>query len=53
MHDIYEETIEATKKLIPKLNEMGYEVVSISKLAEIKNYNFETNEVTTIIRSDE
>ena len=53
MHDIYEETIEATKKLIPKLNEMGYEVVSISKLAEIKNYDFKPNDVTTIIRSDE
>lgn len=53
MHDIYEETIEATKKLIPKLNEMGYEIVSISKLAKVKNYNFSNNEVTTIIRSDE
>ena len=53
MHDIYEETIEATKKLIPKLNEMGYEIVSISKLAEIKKYTFKENEITTTIRNDE
>ena len=32
---------------------MGYEVVSISKLAELKEYNFKNDEVTTIIRSDE
>lgn len=52
MHDIYEETLEATKKLLPKLNEMGYEVVSISKLAEIKNYDFKSEEITTMIKSD-
>lgn len=49
MHDIYEESLDATKLLLPKLNEMGYEVVSISKLAEIKNYDFRTDEVTSFI----
>ena len=52
MHDIYEESLDATKLLLPKLNEMGYEVVSISKLAEIKNYDFKTDEVTSFIRNN-
>ena len=50
MHDIYDETIEATRKLLPKLNEMGYEIVSVSKLAEIKSYNFESDDVTSFIK---
>ncbi len=49
MHDIYPETIEATKKLIPSLNEMGYDVVSISKLIELKNYDVENNKVISNI----
>lgn len=53
MHDIYEESLEATKKLLPKLKEMGYEVVSISKLAEIKKYDFKKDEVTSIMLSEE
>ena len=48
MHDIYPETIEATKKLIPELNEKGYEVVSISKLLELKQYNNENNIISYI-----
>lgn len=50
MHDIYKESIEATKMLLPKLDEMGYEVVSISKLAEIKGYDFSVDDVTNFIR---
>ena len=38
MHDTYKETIDATKELIPKLNSLGYEVVSVSKLMEAKEY---------------
>ena len=53
MHDIYEESIEATKKLIPKLHEMGYEIVSISDLAKIKNYDFTVEDVTSMMKSDE
>ena len=49
MHDIYPETIEATKKLIPSLNEMGYSVVSVSKLIDIKNYNKENNKIISSI----
>ena len=53
MHDIYQESIEATKMLIPKLHEMGYEIVSISDLARIKNYDFTSEEVTSDMKSDE
>lgn len=53
MHDIYEESLEATKKLLPKLKEMGYEVVSISKLAEIKKYDFKQDEVTSSMETSE
>ncbi|UKI58226.1 MAG: hypothetical protein L6V81_01945 [Clostridium sp.] len=41
MHDIYPETIEAVKMLIPALNEMNYEVVSISNLMKIKKIIFQ------------
>ena len=40
MHDTYSETLEAVKKLIPALNAKGYNVVSVSKLMEIKDYNY-------------
>ena len=50
MHDIYKDSIEATKMLLPKLDEMGYEVVSISKLADIKGYDFSVDDVTNFIR---
>lgn len=36
MHDIYKETLEAVKMSIPALQEMGYDVVSVSELAESK-----------------
>ncbi len=48
MHDIYPETVEASKKLIPALNEKGYEVVSVTKLLEIKGYNDEIKEISYI-----
>ena len=31
MHDCYKETVEASKMVIPKLKEMGYEIVSIDE----------------------
>lgn len=49
MHDIYEETIEAVKMSIPELNRMGYEVVSVSKLAEVKNHEILPGEVISSI----
>ena len=50
LHDIYPETLEATKKLIPALNEYGYEIVSVSKLAMLKNYLNYNNESISFIK---
>lgn len=50
MHDIYPTTIEAVKMLIPKLNSMGYEVVSISNLAKNKNYQIKNSEIIRKIK---
>lgn len=50
MHDIYPETIEAVKMLIPALNEMNYEVVSISKLIYNKNHILSKDEVISHVK---
>ena len=50
MHDIYPTTIEAVKMLIPKLNSMGYEVVSVSNLAKYKNYEIKNSEIIRKIK---
>lgn len=50
MHDIYPTTIEAVKMLIPKLNSMGYEVVSISNLAKNKKYQIKNGEIIRKIK---
>ena len=50
MHDIYPTTIEAVKMLIPKLNDMGYEVVSISNLAKYKNHEIKNSEIIRKIK---
>lgn len=50
MHDIYPTTIEATKMLLPKLNEMGYQVVSVSKLMELKDYKITKAKTITRIK---
>ena len=34
MHDAYGSTVEATKRLIPKLREMGYEFVTVQEMLE-------------------
>ena len=38
-HDIYPETLEAIKMILPKLTEMNYNIVSVSKLIEVKEYD--------------
>jgi len=50
MHDIYPETIEAVKMLIPTLNEMNYEVVSISNLIYNKNHILSKGEVISYVK---
>lgn len=37
MHDIYPTTAEAVKKLVPKLIEEGYQVVTVSEMLTVKN----------------
>ncbi len=41
MHDIYESTAEAVELLLPRLKEMGYQVVSVSEMAEYKGKELE------------
>ena len=48
LHDIYPETLEATKRLIPALNEKGYNIVSVSKLMEIKEYTYNNKPIDKI-----
>ena len=50
MHDIYPETIEAVKMLIPTLNEMNYEEVSISNLIYNKNHILSKDEVISHVK---
>ncbi|MEG1143169.1 MAG: polysaccharide deacetylase family protein [Bacilli bacterium] len=37
LHDVYPSSVEALKMVLPELKEMGYKVVSVSQLAQIKN----------------
>lgn len=41
MHDIYESTAEAVELLVPRLKEMGFQVVSVSEMAEYKGKELE------------
>lgn len=43
MHDSYNTTIEAVEKLLPILYSKGYQVVSVSELAELKDVELEKN----------
>lgn len=45
MHDIYESTAEAVKIMVPELKERGFELVTVSQLAEIKNIKLEKGKV--------
>ena len=46
--DCNEYTYTATEKLLPELNRMGYEVVSVSKLMEIKKYVYKKEAISYI-----
>ena len=48
MHDIYPETLEATKKLIPELKSLGYSIVSVSKLMKEKKYKSDKSIISYI-----
>lgn len=48
MHDSYDSTVLAVEELLPKLYAKGYQVVSVSELAQLKERDLEKN---TIYRS--
>ncbi len=52
MHDLYDSTIEAVEELLPKLYAEGYQVVSISELAQLKGKTLENHEVYRSIEND-
>ena len=41
MHDVYITSLEALKKVLPELKEMGYTVTTVSELASSKGYTLE------------
>ncbi len=44
-HDLYPTSVEALNILLPELYNRGFQVVSVSKLAEINNQNIELNQI--------
>lgn len=52
MHDLYDSTVDAVEELLPKLYAAGYQVVSISELADLKGKSLETHEVYRSIEND-
>jgi peptidoglycan/xylan/chitin deacetylase (PgdA/CDA1 family) len=50
MHDVHRRTIEISKIIIPKIKEMGYDIVSISELCEAKNVEPENGHVYSKIK---
>ena len=52
MHDLYDTTVEAVEELLPKLYAEGYQVMSISELAEIKDKKLEMHSVYRSIKAD-
>lgn len=45
MHDIYDSTAEAVKIMVPKLIDMGYQLVTVSELFESKGVSFKDGEI--------
>lgn len=50
-HDIYETSVDAVIKLIPKLQEKGFQLVTVSEMGEAKIGGFEPGQVYTDLRS--
>lgn len=44
MHEIYEASYEASKEIIPKLQEMGFKLVTVSEMAAAKGVELETGQ---------
>lgn len=47
LHDIYSETNEAVKMIVPMLKSLNYEIVSVSNLIKYKNATINNDEVIT------
>lgn len=45
MHDVYSETVEAVKKVVPYLIEKGYKITTVSELAKYNNIELKEKEV--------
>ncbi len=52
MHDLYDSTVEAVAELLPKLYAEGYQVVSISELASLKEQTLEKHNIYRNIRKN-
>ena len=50
MHDLYDTTIEAVQKLLPELYARGFQVVSVTELANLKGINLESKKVYRSIK---
>lgn len=45
MHDIYDSTAEAVEIIVPKLKEQGYQIVTVSELAQYKGKTLEAGNI--------
>lgn len=52
MHDVYPETVEAVKKVLPHLNALGYKVTTVSELAQIQNRTLENGVVYRSLKAN-
>jgi peptidoglycan/xylan/chitin deacetylase (PgdA/CDA1 family) len=52
MHDSYNSTVEATRELLPKLYAEGYQVVSVSELADLKGRVLENNTIYRALKNN-
>lgn len=50
MHDIHEPSKEAALYLIPKLKKMGYQLVTVSELAQYRGYKLKNGTVYSSFR---
>ena len=50
MHDIHESTYNSINKIVNKLKKMGYELCTVSELAEIRGVKLENGKVYYSIR---
>lgn len=52
MHDSYDSTVEAVEELLPKLYAAGYQVVSVSELANLKGKTLEMHSLYRSIKEN-